>query len=236
MAKYTTGNGRKIILLLLLIIVVTGAGILLVDFIGSIYGLYFPIPGLKQIRQLTMKKKLKMAEDPYLLEREELSKDFERLQLKEEQLIVIQEELKGKENEISKKTNELKNMEKELSEKEKILQDRENIYNDRTNNIREQAVKLYNMPPKDAVSLLDKQTEADIVEILRAIDVYSEEIGSASTAPYLLKLLGDINKEKAGNVLRKLKYGVSGDDSAVDILDENEIKNEINNTEDIPMP
>ena len=76
------------------------------------------------------------------------------------------------------------------------------------------------MPPADAVNIIEKQTEADIVDILRAIDAYSEEQGQTSTSPYLLSLLSQINNEKAANVLRKLKYSVNETKTAVEEDDE----------------
>jgi flagellar motility protein MotE (MotC chaperone) len=239
MARYNTGNGKKIILLFLLILILIGAGILLIDFVSSIFGVYFPIPGLKQIKQMTFKKKIKESEDPFLLEREELQKDGERLTLIEEQLIIREKEILSKESDIEKKNNTLKEKEKELEQKEKLLSRRDKEYQDNKKNIREQAVKLYNMPPQDAVALLEKQSEADIVAILRAIDSYSEELGRNSTAPYLLKLLGDINKEKAGNVLRKLKYAVEDENKTYDMLDESEIEtalDENTNSEEPALP
>lgn len=238
MAIYSSGNGKKIILLILFIIILFAAGILLVDFVGSIFGVYFPIPGLKQIKQITFNNKLKISENPYLLEREELDKDRERLGLFEEEINIRKKEVEAKEIEANKNLNSLKEKETELEKKEKMLVDRENLYNDKKKNIREQAEKIYNMPPKDAVSLLEKQTEADIVEILREIDVLSTELGKNSISPYLLKLMGDLNKEKAANVLRKLKYSGGEKDTSVEMLDENEINFDENKTKtkEIPNP
>ena len=132
MAVYATkGNGRKIILLLLFIIVLLGAGILLIDFIGTIFGVYFPIPGLKYIKEMSFKKKIKQSEEPLLLEREELSKDRERLSLLEEQINIRKKEVQLKEIEVQKKLELLKEREQELEKKAKILEDREHQFKDR---------------------------------------------------------------------------------------------------------
>ena len=129
MAVYATkGNGRKIILLLLFIIVLLGAGILLIDFIGTIFGVYFPIPGLKYIKEMSFKKKIKQSEEPLLLEREELSKDRERLSLLEEQINIRKKEVQLKEIEVQKKLELLKEREQELEKKAKILEDREHQF------------------------------------------------------------------------------------------------------------
>ena len=218
--KTSYGNGKKIILLLLFIIVLLGAGILLIDFTSTLFGIHFPLPGLKYIKQIKFKKKVTQIEDKLLLEKEELSKDKERLSLKEEEINIREKELELKVANTKKKLELLKEKEKELEKNEKMLENKKQKYKDRQDNIREQALKLYNMPPNDAAILIERQSEADIIDILRAIDSYSEELGRQSTSPYMMKLLGDINKEKAANVLRKFKYSAGKKDTAVEILKE----------------
>ena len=50
MAFRNTADIKKIVLLILLIIVLIGAGILIVDFVGTIFGVQVPIPGLNYIK------------------------------------------------------------------------------------------------------------------------------------------------------------------------------------------
>jgi len=219
MAYRNSADVKKIVLLILLIIVLLGVGILAIDFVGNIFGVSVPFPGLKTIKSISFKKKVKQSEDPYLLEREELGKFEEKLFLKEEQIVNREKEITAKEVESNKKLESLIEKEKELEKKEKLITNKELQYQDKKKNIREQAVKIYNMPPNDSVKLLEKQTESDIVDILREIDTYSEELGRQSLSPYLLKLLGDTNKDKAANVLRKLKYSSDKSDTSVEILD-----------------
>lgn len=218
--RYSSGNFRKIILMILLILLIFCGGILLVDVFGSLFGVYFPFPGLNYIKKMTNIKRLKIAENPYLLEREELTKEMEKLSLMEEQILTKEKEVELMELDVKKKIDSLKNKETLLEDREKMLSDQENKFKNRKENIKEQAVKVINMPPKDAVKLLEQQSESDIVDIIREIDVYFVEIGRNSTSSFLLKLLGDINKEKASNVLRKLKYSAGEKDHAVDILED----------------
>ena len=224
MAIRQANYGKKIVLLSLLIIFLLILSILILDFVSSYFGYYLPIPLVKDIKKATFAKKLKESENPYLLEREELSKDQERLSLIEEQLIVRSKELELKEGDLNKKIETVKEKEGELEKKSQLLEDSQNKYKDKQKNIREQAVKLYNMPPVDAVSLLEKQSESDVVDILRAIDAYSEELGRSSTSSYLMKLLGDMNKEKAAVVLRMLKHPTGDSDTGVEILNESELE------------
>ena len=58
---------------------------------------------------------------------------------------------------------------------------------------------------------------------MRSIDKYSAEIGRASLSPFYLKLLGDINKDKAGVVLRMIKYPTGDKTTGVDTTSDKEI-------------
>jgi hypothetical protein len=223
MAIRNKGDFRKIILLILAIIAFSIAGLLIVDTVGRTFGISVPLPGLNYIRSVAFKKTIKQSEDPYLMEREELSKDSERVSLKEEQVLNREKEILAKEVESKKKLEAVLEKEKELDQRQQLIENRDKQWQDRKKNIREQAVKLYNMPPKDAVSLMEKQTDNDVVDILREIDAYSAEIGKSSTSPYMMKLLGEINRDKAASVLRKLKYSADGASTAVETLENSEI-------------
>ncbi len=220
MPTRNSSNIGKAFLLILLIIVLVVLGSILIDFVGNMYGVYLPIPGVRMLKGKALQKKIQAGDDPYLLEREELGKEKDRLQLIEEQLINKEREINEKNTIAEKKLETLHERENELNKKSEFLEHREKQYKDKQQNIREQAVKLFNMPPQSAVKILEKQSEADIVDILRAIDAYAEEIGSVSTSPYMLNLLSEINNDKAGNVLRKLKYSVGETKSSVEIDDE----------------
>ncbi len=220
MAYQNSEYTKKIILLVLFIIILLGSSILIIDLVATFFGFYFPLPGLKQIKEFSLNKKMKTIENPYLLEKEELYKENERLAILDEQLKVKEKELEQKDIELNKKLNVLKEKENELANTAKYLDDRENLYKDKQANIREQAIKIYNMPPRDSVKILEKQSEEDIVDILRAIDSYSAELDRNSTSPYLIKLMSDINNEKAANVLRILKYPVGDKLSSIEVLED----------------
>lgn len=220
MGAKNSANLGKAFLLILLIIVLTVIGAILIDYVGTICGVYVPIPGMHTLKSKSLKKKIQTAEDPYLLEREELNKERDRLALIEEQLVNKEKEINEKEVVATKKLETLQEREEELNKKSEFLDHREHQWEDKQQNIREQAVKLYGMPPQNAVKIMEKQSEADIVDIIRAIDAYCEELGSSSTSPYMLNLLGQINPEKAANVLRKLKYSVNEAKSSVETDDE----------------
>lgn len=220
--RQSSGNLGKAFFLILLIIVLIIVGAILIDLVANMagVGINLNIPIITNMRSKSLKKKIKTSEDPFLLLREELSKREQRLDLLEEQQINEKNEIEKERQLNDKKLETLKEKESELNKKAEFLDQRDRQWEDKQQNIREQAVKLYNMPPKDAVGIMEKQSEADIVDILRAIDAYSEELGQSSTSPYLLSLIGQINQEKAANVLRKLKYSVNETNSSVEEDDE----------------
>ncbi len=211
---------KKIILLILLIIILLGSSILIIDFVATFFGFYFPLPGLKYLKKVTFQNKMKISENPYLLEREELYKEKDRLSLIDEQLKIREKEIEKKETDVNKKIVILNDKEKELKNRSKYLDDQENRYKDKQENVREQAMKIYNMPPDDAVKILVKQSEEDIIDILRGIDSYSTEIDRRSISPYLITLMSKENSDKAANVLRILKYPVGDTLSSVEILED----------------
>jgi len=118
MAIYSNADKKKIVLLLLFIIVLTIAGLIVIDFTASLLGVYLPLPGIDIIKSLSLKKKIKESENPYLLEREELAKEKERLVLVEEGLLNKEREIQEKEASANKKLELLKEKEKEIEKKE----------------------------------------------------------------------------------------------------------------------
>jgi hypothetical protein len=217
-----TGNIKKIIFLFFLIIFLFGLSIIVLDFAASYFGIYLEIPVLKDLKEMTIKKKLVKNESPILLEKEELSKDTERHSITEEQLKVKEKELELKSHDIDKKLDALKDKERELEKKNSLLEDRDNKFKNIQQNIKEQAVKLYNMPPESSVAILEKQSEADIVDILRAIDKYSDDLGRNSLSPYYLTLLAKNNPDKAGVVVRMIKYPTGSKNTTVESLEDSQ--------------
>ncbi len=219
---YNSGTDKKkIVLLFLLIFILIGAGFLIVDFVSTTLGYNPPIPILRMIKNAAFRKRRQLSEDPYLLEREELSKEKERLVLVEERLINRENELKLLEDDAQRKMVALQEMERDLANKQTMLDNIDQEIRDRQNNIREQAIKLYNMPPSASVQLLERQSESDIVDILRAIDSYSAELGRASLSPYLISLMTD--KDKAANVIRKFQYNAGGVETGVESIPDEEL-------------
>jgi flagellar protein FlbB len=131
----------------------------------------------------------KDVSDPFLLEKEYYSK----LRLSYESMFT---QLKQYENELKAKDEQIAEKEKTLSESEfSFKQKEENIYRklkeyeDYKENIKKEAIQFINMPPEQAVKVLNSMDILKVVDILRAMDEYFAQIGESSLVPYLVSLM-----------------------------------------------
>jgi len=127
--------------------------------------------------------------DPFLLEKEYYSK----LRLSYDSMFT---QLNQYENELKAKDEQIKEKEKILSESElSFKQKEENIYRklkeyeDYKENIKKEAIQFINMPPEQAVKVLNSMDILKVVDILRAMDEYFAQIGESSLVPYLVSLM-----------------------------------------------
>jgi flagellar protein FlbB len=180
------GRGIKIILSLLLLILTLIATIYWFNYIGlvniqqALFKVSKKIPGLKVVKDI---------QDPFLLEKEY----YDKLKLSYESKFLL---LKKQEEELKKKEDELKSKEQLLVKKDKALEEKENSinrklkeYDNIKENLRKQALYFINMPPQQAVKIMNGMDELLVVDILRAMDEVFAERGEDSTVPYLLSLM-----------------------------------------------
>jgi len=140
-----------------------------------------------------------VIEDPFLLEKEMLKKQWEVLSAKEQAYIEKMEELKKKEELLTEK---LKEAEKEIEIAKSMQKKQEEIkksYEDRQKNVRDLAQKIGNMPPKDGVALLEKIDPVLAVDVIKEMDNIARERGKKSITDYLLSIM---DKEKAATIIR----------------------------------
>ena len=100
MARYSyIGSGTKIFLLLLVLITLTVSGFIWFDYLGLYDGkdMLAPIMGIFGFHERTVVKDI---EDPFLREREELKKQIEALEIREEELEMRETGIAEKEKEI----------------------------------------------------------------------------------------------------------------------------------------
>ncbi|HOJ50609.1 MAG TPA: hypothetical protein PKW55_07350 [Spirochaetota bacterium] len=144
-------------------------------------------------------KTQEFIEDPFLLEKEMLKKQWEVLNAKEQSYIEKMNELKKKEELLTEK---LKEAEKEIEIAKSMQKKQEEIkknYEDRKKNVRDLALKIGNMPPKDGVALLEKMDPVLAVDVIKEMDNIAVERGKKSITDYLLSIM---DKEKASTIIR----------------------------------
>lgn len=182
----------KVFLLLLLNVAIAGFALYFFDFMRIIdYRTLFA-----DTTKLTLKASPKI-EDPLLLEKEELSKKWELLSIKE--------------TEISNKDFLLQSNQLALDgEKNKLLEEREAFLNEQAlaalkkeeenaydKRIAEVAAQMAGMPPQTAAEILNLQDDLHVVDTFRKMEELAAMNGEASTVPFLLTLL---DREKAARV------------------------------------
>lgn len=141
-------------------------------------------------------------EDRYLLEREEMQKQWLSLQLKEDEYAQNMETLKSNDQRLQDKEDQLIAFEKQLNEREKKTAEDKAADVRRSERIAQVANQLMNMPPQQAVERLEQQTDdLLVIDILNAINTLSEAQGRRTVVPYYISLM---SKERAAIVQAKM--------------------------------
>jgi len=141
-------------------------------------------------------------EDRYLLEREEMQKQWLSLQLKEDEYAQNMESFKSNDQRLQDKEDQLIAFEKQLNEREKKTAGDEQEKVRRSERVAQVANQLMNMPPKEAVERLEQQTDdLLVIDILNAINTLSEAQGRRTVVPYYISLM---SKERAAVIQAKM--------------------------------
>jgi flagellar protein FlbB len=201
MARYSyIGSGTKIILLLLVLITLIVGGFVWFDYLGLYDGkdILAPVLGLLGFQKRTI---VKDVEDPHLLERERLKKQFEALEILEEELEQRESGITDKEKEISQMVGDIEEQEKALAERENSFNERVEQYDKRRRNLEQSSEYLVGMEPGKAVLILLEMDDADIIDIFRITEEIAEEEGEVSLVAYWLSLMPE---DRAAELNRKM--------------------------------
>ncbi|MGC8764361.1 MAG: periplasmic-type flagellar collar protein FlbB [Brevinematia bacterium] len=189
-------RNKRIVFLLLINLGVVFLSLYVLDFLQVLdYRMIFvQMPFVKE--QYTPK-----VEDPYLLEKLELEKKWK----------LLEEKIRGLEDEKKKIQNELRNLD---IEKQDIAAQKENIKNMISEFERAKAEKesydkklenlaeyIENMPPLDAVKIIEKQEDLMIIDLFKKMDERAKKAGKQSIVPYLISKM---DPEQAARIQRKM--------------------------------
>lgn len=173
------GAGPRIILLVLLVLFLLGGGAFWFDVLGLIDARSAMQPVLQPLG-LGRSSPVADAEDQDLLDRVRFERRQEQLSLQDEELDRREREVEEREEELEQRVQELEDRENTLAEREQSFAQREEDYENRQANLRRNAQTLQNMPPEQAVAILEGYDNQDLVSILRITDEIAEEEGEVS--------------------------------------------------------
>ena len=145
---------------------------------------------------------LPKIEDPFLLEREELKKRWQLVELKQRENLQARNTLEQKNQELEDREAQLLAIEQQLQARETQFEQQQIAQMDNAERIRAVANQLMNMEPQSAVDRLEQQPDdLFVIELLQSIDQQSEELGRMSVVPFLLSLM---DSERAAVIQRKM--------------------------------
>jgi flagellar protein FlbB len=192
--------GVRIVILLLLLIVLTLGGIVWFDYLGVLdaKSLLAPVYRLFGVGARTGQVS---ADDPLLLERERLSKQQEAITLQNQDLTKKEADLNAREKELTQLAQDLKDREQAETDKEKAFNERVNTFENRRVNLVQNSRYLTSMPPQNAVNILVKMDDQDIIDIFRITDEQAAATGEDSIVPYWISLMP---ADRAATLERKM--------------------------------
>jgi flagellar protein FlbB len=193
-------NLFKILFLILLIIVIAMGGIYWFDRLGILDYKKVAGPMARYLPAFLQRGEI-VEEDPYLLEREFLTKREQILEAKTLEVELQARELEEQELMLREREAKLGEEAKRLEEEKKVLSEKQREYDNYKDNIFRQATYFTSMPPEAAVERLSKMDDLLVIDILREIDRNAEETGAFSVVPFYLSLM---DPDKASAVQRKM--------------------------------
>ncbi len=201
MARYgRVGAAPRIMVLMLLVFVLLAGGLLWFDYLGIIDAKDRLAPVLKFVG-IRSRSKVESPESEYLLDLERIGKLKEAVELQAEDAKKVDESLKSKEKEIDQKSAEIEERKKAIQDQEKSFNERVRLYDNKKTNIEENAKKLNGMPPAQAVAILLKMDDQDMIDHLRTVELLAKAAGEDSVVAYWLSLMPP---ERSAVIMRKM--------------------------------
>jgi flagellar protein FlbB len=179
-------HGFTVMFLLILLIIVLFAVVYWFNYLGLVN---LPRAYSKIVSRIPAIPYGKDIADPFLLEKEFFDKLKVTYESQFTQLKQYEDQLKAKEEQTNEKEKAISELEASLKEKEENIYRKLKEYDDYKENIKKEAIQFINMPPADAVKVLNNMDILKVVDILRAMDEYFASIGETSLVPYLVSLM-----------------------------------------------
>ena len=198
MRSYYRGSGiAKIFFLLILIIALLVGGFVWLDFLGilDVKDHLAPITSLFGVRPRT---EVEAPYSPMLLDADRLSKERQAIEIERRNIETRVEDLNVREAEVRQKEGEIAERETSLDERQNSLNEAIRQYDNKVANLEQTARYLMNMPPADAVAIMEEYDVYDLVDLLRTSERLSQEAGESSLVAYWLSQMP--NRERAAEI------------------------------------
>ncbi len=186
--------------LLLLVVLLTAGGSIWFHYLGVIDAVDTFAPVLRLVG-VEPRPPVEAVEDPELLEAERAQVQAEALAMREEELVEREREIEEQFAEIERRREELEQREREIEDREFSFNERVRRYENRREAVIQNSRDLTNMPPAQAVQILESYDDQDLVELFRVTEEIAREEGTFSFVPLWL---AELPPERAAEVQRKL--------------------------------
>jgi flagellar protein FlbB len=198
--------GVRIFVLFLLLIVLTLGGIIWFDYLGIVDAKSIISP-VYRLLGFDKRSSVASADDPNLLDRERLAKEQDALALRQQDLDTRGVALAQKEKQLNQLGQDLNDRDAALNAREKAFNDQVKAFDNRRVNIAQNATYLTNMPPSNAVAIMAKMGDQDIIDIFRTVEQQARKAGIDSVVPLWLSML---SADKAADLQRKMAGKTGG--------------------------
>jgi len=193
--------GVRIVLLILLLIALALGAIVWFDYLGVLNARSYLTPIYKLLGVQGPVAAAVSADDPNLLERERLAKQAEAISLQQQDLTKKDADLSQREKELNQLAADLKDREQAEADKEKAFNQQVTAFENRSANLVKVSTELTSMPPKNAVDILLKMEDPDIIDIFHTTDQQAAATGVDSIVPYWLS---QMPADRAATLQRKM--------------------------------
>ncbi len=176
--------GVRIVVLVLLLVLLVLGGIVWFDYLGIVdaKSVLAPIYGLFGLQT----RAAVAVDDPNLLARERLAKQADALALRLEEQDRREAELARRDRELTQRAEDLKDREQAADAREKAFNEQVKAFENRRVNLVQNSRYLTSMPPKNAVDILMKMEDQDVIDLFRITEQEAARAGEDSPVAYWL--------------------------------------------------
>jgi flagellar protein FlbB len=198
--------GARIFILFLLLVVLALGGVIWFDYLGLIdaKGVLSPVYRLVGIQA---RGATPGADDPNLLDRERLSKQADAITLRQQELDTRAAAQSQKQKELDQLAQDLNDKDAALTAREKAFNDQVKALDNRRVNVAQNATYLTSMAPANAVAIMAKMDDQEVIDIFRTVEQQAQATGTDSIVPVWLAAMP---ADRAATLQRKMEGRTGG--------------------------